>query len=87
MQATPCCVIVGLLAVMLGSCASQTMPRGHAHALSEMANRAAADSAKCQSAAGPLGSQAYKECRALLEARISIEKDVPPDRAYVHILQ
>lgn len=87
MQATARCVIVGLLASVLGSCASQTMPRGHAHALSEMADRAAADSAKCQSSGAALESQAYKECRALLEAKISIEKDVPPDRAYVHIHQ
>jgi hypothetical protein len=54
----------------------------HARALSEMADTAASDSAKCQSSGAALGSQAYKECRALLEDRMSIENDVPPDRSY-----
>jgi hypothetical protein len=84
MQATAHCAIVGLLAVMLGSCAWQP---DHPAVLSEMADRAATDSAKCQSSGAALGSQAYKQCRALLGTKISIEKDVPPDRAYVHILQ
>jgi hypothetical protein len=87
MQATARCVIVGLLAVVLGSCVWRATPADHAHVLSEMADSAAADSAKCQSSGAALGSQAYKECRALLEAKISIEKDVPPDRSYVHIHQ
>jgi hypothetical protein len=39
----------------------------HARALSEMADIAAHDSAKCQSSGAALGSQAYKKCRALLE--------------------
>jgi hypothetical protein len=38
--------------------------------------------ARCQSSGAALGSQAYKECRALLESKMSIEKDVPPDRGY-----
>jgi hypothetical protein len=87
MQATARCAIVGLFALVLGSCTSQTTPRDHAHALSEMADGAADDSAKCQSSGAALGSQAYKECRALLEAKISIEKDVPPDRGYVRTHQ
>jgi hypothetical protein len=47
-----------------------------------MADTAARDSARCQSSGAALGSQAYKECRALLESKMSIEKDVPPDRGY-----
>jgi hypothetical protein len=54
----------------------------HARALSEMADTAASDSAKCQSSGAALGSQAYKECRVLLESKMNIEKDVPPDRGY-----
>jgi hypothetical protein len=53
-----------------------------ARALSEMADTAAHDSAKCQSSGAALGSQAYKQCRALLEDKMSIENDVPPDRSY-----
>jgi hypothetical protein len=87
MQATAHCAIVGLLAVMLGSCAWQPAPSDPPHVLSEMADRAAADSAKCQSSGAALGSQAYKQCRALLGTKISIEKGVPPARAYVHIYQ
>jgi hypothetical protein len=55
----------------------------HARALSEMTDTAARDSARCQSSGAALGSQAYKECRALLEDKMSIENDVPPDRTYV----
>jgi len=40
------------------------------------------DSAKCQSSGAAFGSQAYKKCRALLEDKMSIENDVPPDRSY-----
>jgi hypothetical protein len=47
-----------------------------------MADTAARDSAKCQSSGAALGSQAYKECRALLEDKMSIENDVPLDRSY-----
>ena len=61
---------------------SQATARDHARALSEMADTAARDSAKCQSSGAALGSQAYKECRALLEDKMSIENDVPPDRSY-----
>jgi hypothetical protein len=78
MQATAYCTIVGLLAVVLGSCASQATPPDHAHVLSEMADKAASDAAKCQSSGAALGSRAYKECRALLEDKMSIESDVPP---------
>jgi hypothetical protein len=62
--------------------AKQETARDHARALSEMANTAARDSARCQSSGAALGSQAYKECRALLGDKMSIEKDVPPDRSY-----
>ena len=62
--------------------ARQTTARDHARALSEMADTAALDSARCQSSGAALGSQAYKGCRALLGDKMSIEKDVPPDRGY-----
>ena len=81
MQATPRCTIIALLAVMLASCAWQPTLLDHAP-LSEMADKAANDSAKCQSSGAALGSQAYKQCRALLEDKMSIEKDVPRDRGY-----
>src|SRR4029077_11608809 len=54
----------------------------HVRALSQMADTAARDSAKCQSSGAALGSQAYKKCRALLEDKMNIENDVPPDRSY-----
>jgi len=60
----------------------QETARDHARALSEMTDTAARDSAKCQSSGAALGSQAYKECRALLEDKMSIENDVPPDGSY-----
>jgi hypothetical protein len=53
-----------------------------ARVLSEMAEIAARNSAKCQSSGAALGSQAYKKCRALLEDKMSVENDVPPDRSY-----
>ena len=62
--------------------ASQALARDHARALSEMSDTAARDSARCQSSGAAPGSQAYKECRALLENKMSIENDVPPDRSY-----
>ena len=62
--------------------ARQATARDHARALSEMADTAARDSARCQSSGAALGSRAYKECRALLESKMSIEKDPPPDRGY-----
>jgi|GraSoiStandDraft_4_1057263.scaffolds.fasta_scaffold18093_3 hypothetical protein len=83
MQATSRCTIAALLAVMLASCAWQPAPLDHSHALSDMADRAASDSAKCQSSGAPLGSQAYSQCRALLEDRMSIGKDAPPDRGHM----
>ncbi len=82
MQATPRCTIIVLLAVTLASCALQPVPLDHAHALSDMADREADDSAKCQSSGAALGSQAYKRCRSLLEDKMSIENDLPPDRGY-----
>ena len=60
----------------------QTTARDHARALSQMADTAARDSAICQSSGAALSSQAYKKCRALLEDKMSIENDVPPDRSY-----
>lgn len=58
---------VALLAVMLGSCAWQPVLPDHKHVLSDMADKAASDSAKCRSSGAALGSQAYKQCRARLE--------------------
>ena len=81
MQATPRCAIMALLAVMLASCAWQPT-LDHARTLSEMTDKTANESAKCQSSGAALGSQAYKQCRALLENKMSIENDVPPDRGY-----
>jgi hypothetical protein len=60
----------------------QATARDHARALSELADTAAHDSAKCQSSGAALGSQAYKKCRALLEDKMSIENDAPPDGSY-----
>ena len=60
----------------------QATARDHARALSEMADPAARDSARCQSSGAVLGSKAYKECRALLGDKMSIEKDVPRDESY-----
>jgi hypothetical protein len=62
--------------------AGHATARDHARALSELADTAARDSAKCQSSGAALGSQAYKRCRALLEDKMTIENDVPPDRIY-----
>jgi hypothetical protein len=63
----------------------QATAADHARALSEMAHTAARDSKKCQSSGTALGSQTYKKCRALLEDKMSIEKDVPPDRGYARV--
>jgi hypothetical protein len=54
----------------------QTTASDHARVLSEMADIAARNSAKCQSSGAALGSQAYKKCRA------SLENDASPDRSY-----
>jgi hypothetical protein len=54
----------------------------HARALSELADIAARNSEICQSSGAALGSRAYKKCRALLEDKMSIENNVPPDRSY-----
>jgi hypothetical protein len=60
----------------------QETARDHARVLSEMADAAARDSARCQASGAALGSQAYKKCRALLEDKMSTERDVPPDQGY-----
>jgi len=60
----------------------QATASSHARVLSEMADRAANISARCQSSGAALGSQAYKKCRALLEDKISIEQDGPSDWGY-----
>jgi hypothetical protein len=82
MRVTAHCAVVGLLAIMLGACAWQATPSDHAHVLSEMADKAASDNAKCQSSGAALGSQAYKECLILLEDKMSLENDVPVDRGH-----
>ncbi len=76
MQTTRCTIIV-VLAVTLASCAWQPtlLHNQHQRALSEMADQAADVSARCQSSGAALGSQAYQQCRALLGAKMSIEKD------------
>jgi hypothetical protein len=78
MQVTRC-TIIGVLAVILAACAWQPNLPDHAHSLADMTDRAANDSARCQSSGGALGSQAYKQCRALLEDKMSIEQDSPSD--------
>ena len=62
--------------------ARQETARDHARALSEMADTAARDSARCRSSGAVLGSHAYKECRALLGDKMSIEKDVLRNESY-----
>jgi hypothetical protein len=57
--------------------ARQETARDHARALSEMAETAARDGARCQASGATLGSEAYKKCRALLEDKMSIEEDAP----------
>jgi hypothetical protein len=69
MRATPRCVSVALLGVMLNSCAWETTPRDRAHVISQMTDWAASDDARCQSSGAALGSRAYEECRTLLEKR------------------
>jgi starvation-inducible outer membrane lipoprotein len=81
MQVTRCTIIT-VLAAMLAACAWQPSSLDHAHSLSDMTDRAANDSARCQSSGAPLGSQAYKKCRALLEDKMSIEQDGPSDWGY-----
>jgi hypothetical protein len=82
MQATSRCTLIALLAVMVAACAWQPTRLDHAHALSEMADKAANDSARCQASGAALGSQAYRRCEALLESKMSIGNDAPPDRGY-----
>jgi hypothetical protein len=57
-------------------------PRPSIPGLRGFPGRPAAMSSKCQSSGAALGAQAYKQCRALLEDKMSIENDVPPDRSY-----
>ncbi len=76
-------VILGMsIGMMLGSCAWQPESSDRAQALSKIVDTDASDSARCQSSGAALGSRAYNECRALLKDKMSIEKDVPPDRGY-----
>jgi hypothetical protein len=82
MQAGARCTIVGLLAVMLGSCARLAEPTDRAHELSRITDTITADDARCQSSGASLGSPAYKQCRALLEDKMTIERDVPPTLGY-----
>jgi len=82
MQAGARCTIVGLLAVMLGSCAWLSEPTDRAHIISKMTDTAVADDMRCKSSGATLGSPAYKKCRALLEDKMSIERDVPPTLGY-----
>ena len=49
MQATAHCAIVGLLGLMLGSCAWQPPPSDHTHIVSEITGTTASDKPKCQS--------------------------------------
>jgi hypothetical protein len=82
MQAGARCTIVGLLAVMLGSCAWLSEPTDRARVISKMTDTAASDNAKCQSSGAALGTPAYKKCLELLEDKMSIDKDVPPTLGY-----
>jgi len=74
--------VLASLALMLVACAWQAARPDHAHVLSDMADQAASDSAKCQASGATLGSLAYKQCRALLEGKLSIEKDLPVVRGH-----
>ena len=77
MRATPRCISLALLGVILGSCAWAPTSNDRAHVISEMTDGAARDSEQCQSSGAALGSQAYKECRKLLESKMSIKNDAP----------
>jgi hypothetical protein len=59
----------------------QATASDHARDLSEMADRAADVSARCQASGAALGSQAYKKCRALLEDRM-FDSTTPAARRY-----
>jgi hypothetical protein len=60
---------------------SQATASNHARELSEMADRAADISARCQSSGAALGSQAYKKCRSLLEDKM-FDLTTPAARRY-----
>jgi hypothetical protein len=70
MRATPRCISVGLLGVMLGSCAWEPALQDRGHVISQMTDRAARDDAQCQASGAALGSRAYNECRELLETPV-----------------
>jgi hypothetical protein len=59
----------------------QATASDHARDLSEMADREANISARCQSSGAALGSPAYKKCRASLEDRM-FELTTPAARRY-----
>jgi hypothetical protein len=59
----------------------QATASDHARDLSEMADRAANISARCQSSGAALGSQAYKKCRASLEDKM-FDLTTPAARRY-----
>jgi len=81
MQAIARFTIIALAGAILACCAGHPTPLDHRHALSEMADKEAKDSARCQASGAALGSLAYKRCQALLEDKMSIV-DVPLDRSY-----
>jgi hypothetical protein len=51
--------LAGLLAVILGSCASEATPPDHAHVLLKTTDAAVGDREKRQSSGAALGSQAF----------------------------
>jgi hypothetical protein len=63
MRAMLRCISVVLLGVMLGSCAWQATPHDRAHVISELADKAASDDARCRLSGAAPGSVAYRECR------------------------
>jgi hypothetical protein len=80
MRATPRCVSVALLGVMLSSCAWETTAHDRAHIISQMTDWAASDDARCQSSGAALESRAYQECRTLLEKRWPLSTSVVAER-------
>jgi hypothetical protein len=66
MQATTHCAIVGLVGVMLGSCAWQPPPSDHAQVLSDVTGTVASDEPKCQSPGAPCQPVMARRQRILL---------------------
>ena len=66
MQATAHCAIVGLLGVMLGSCAWQPIPSDHAQVLSEVTGTVVSDEPKCQSPGAACQPAIARQQRVLL---------------------